>query len=159
MSAPTLPEQLRAQNVLGDLQHLIQLAEQGSGMRVTLATAEFSHAVLKSVGGSTPGFWIIPKDLLSAEATQMQTQKLSFTLKRRTAVAAARSFDDDLAQAVQALRAGLLALAPLAQDFMLSARAEFRFELSREGKLSFFLSAGGKSSDANTLALELSPAP
>ena len=51
----------------------------------------------------------------------MQTQKLSFTLKRRTAVAAARTVGDDLAQAVQALRAGLLALAPLAQDFMLSA--------------------------------------
>ena len=40
----------------------------------------FSHAVLRSVGGSNPAFWIIPADLLSAEGAQTQTQKLGSKL-------------------------------------------------------------------------------
>ena len=63
MTAPALPDQLRADTVLGTLQAIIGFAEQGSDLRVTQATVTFSHAVLKSVGGSNPAFWILPADL------------------------------------------------------------------------------------------------
>ena len=157
MTAPALPDQLRADTVLGTLQAIVQFAEQGSDLRVTQATVAFSHAVLKSVGGSNPAFWILPADLLSAEGSQTQTQKLGFTLKRRAPAFAAKTFSEDLARAIQAVRAGLLALAPLGAEFAATASIEFSFELSVEGKLSFFLKAGGKRSDSNTLTLELTP--
>ncbi|GGR18910.1 hypothetical protein [Deinococcus ruber] len=157
MTAPALPDQLRADTVLGTLQAIIEFAEQGSDLRVTQASVTFSHAVLRSVGGSNPAFWIIPADLLSAEGSQTETQKLSFVLKRRAPAFVAKSFGEDLARSLQAVRAGLHALAPLSAEFASTASIEFSFELSVEGKISFFLKAGGKRSDGNTLTLELAP--
>ncbi|WP_425144983.1 hypothetical protein [Deinococcus sp.] len=157
MTTPALPDQLQAQNVLASLGDIISSAERGTGLRVTLINVEFVHAVLRSVGGSLPAFWILPKELLSGETSELNSQKIAFTLKRREASAARESFGEDLAQAVQAVRAGLQALAPLGADFVTAARIEFRFELSIEGKISFFVKAGGKSGDAHLLALELAP--
>ncbi|WP_216329733.1 hypothetical protein [Deinococcus aestuarii] len=146
---------LNARPVLERLQHLIDLVEGSSILNVTAVTVDLLTTTGRSMGAGTPELQVlaIPRDLPGGELVCADTQRLTFTLKRSTAFPNPADTDGQLQQAAEVITAGLRALAPLRDEFTTTARMEFQFELTDEGKFDFFIRPGARALDAHRLTL------
>ena len=154
-----LPASLDAAAVLDDLKFLVEAAERGTGLRVVGATVDLLATTSRTGGAGLPELrvWAAPRDVLAGELTRADTHRLTFTLKR---AGAARNFDrlpEHLQDAIRLVQDGLRALAGLRDDFDTTARMEFRFELTSEGKFNFLLRFTARALDAHSLTLEVEP--
>ncbi|GBF04441.1 hypothetical protein DAERI_020038 [Deinococcus aerius] len=155
----TLPDSLRAQTVLADLQTIVALAENDTGLRVVSVTVDLLAVTSRSGGAGVPEpvTKLVPKDFLTGDMTRADTQRLTFVLKRRGAAPHFDALPAHLKEATRIVRTGLQALAGLEASFEASAKIEFRFELTSEGKFNFILKVGAKSVDTHTVTLEVTP--
>lgn len=147
----TQPSSLDAATVLDDLRYVIYFAEQGTGLKVLSASVDLLAVTTRSGGAGIPTIGLLT---LGGDLTRADTQRLQFTLKR----APAPNFDrlpDQLKDAVQQVKAGLAALASLKGTFDVTARLEFKFELTSEAKGSFLVRFGAKSADSHSLTVEV----
>ncbi|MBZ9751738.1 hypothetical protein K7W42_12800 [Deinococcus sp. HMF7604] len=156
-SVSTLPPSLDASTVLNDLKYIVHFAEQGTGLRVISAVVDLTAVTSRTGGGGTPPIALLSKDGIGGDMTRADTQRISFALKR----AATPSFSQlpgQLREAVEIVRTGLAALATLRDDFDATAKMEFKFELTSEGKFSFFVRLGAKAADTHSLTVEVEAA-
>ncbi|OLV18206.1 hypothetical protein [Deinococcus marmoris] len=144
-------------SLLADLRDLMRRAESGTDLRVRKAMLDLTVVRSRSVGIGLPAIpaFFIPKDLAGADLTDVQTQRLTFSFTRRRAAADAGPLAERLQEALKVIQESLEAMDGLDLDFEAVATTEFKFEVSREGKLNFILRAGGKHTGAHTLSLEV----
>lgn len=144
-------------SLLLDLGELMRLAESGTDLQVRKATLDLIVVRNRTAGIGTPALpaFFIPKDLAGGDLGEMQTQRLGFSFTRRRAAQDAGPLAERLHEALSVIRASLEAMRGLDPHFEAVATTEFKFEVTREGKLNFILRAGGKHSRAHTLTLEV----
>lgn len=147
---------VNARPVLENLQHLIDLVEGSSILNVTGVTVDLLTTTTRSTGGGTPELRVlaIPRGL-PGELARADAQRLTFNLKRSTASPNPADIDEQLQRAAEVITAGLRALVPLQGELTTTARMEFQFELTGEGKFDFFIRPGARASDAHRLTLEV----
>ncbi|WP_424952659.1 hypothetical protein [Deinococcus sp.] len=144
-----------AASVLEQLQTVLQIASQQTGLHLQAVTVEFTALTQRSVGAGTPQFLILAKDAVGGDLTSADSSLVSFTLRPGAGVASRRSMSADLNAAIGMVSDVLEALKQLQGRWERSARIQLKFEVSSEGKLSFFVRAGAKAADAHTLTLDL----
>lgn len=147
----TLSSSPDAATVLDDLRYVISFAEQGTGLRVLSASVDLLAVTNRSAGAGLPTIGLLT---LGGDLTRADTQRLQFQLKR----APTPNFDqlpEVLRDAVVSLRAGLSALASLKDTFDVTARMEFKFELTSEAKGGFLVRFGARSVDSHSLTVEV----
>lgn len=147
----TLSPSLDAAPVLDDLRYMIYFAEQGTGLRVVGASVELLAITNRTAGAGIPTIGLLT---LGGDLTRADAQRLQFQLKR----APTPNFEglpEQLQEAVASLKAGLLALASLKDTFAVTAKMEFKFELTSEAKGGFLMRFGARSIDSHSLTVEV----
>lgn len=154
---PDLNQNVSALTVLNHLQQVLLLAEAQSQLKISVMTVDFTAVLQKSVGVGTPAWFIFPKDLLGADLTNADTQRVTFTLKQSQAAHSLRDISDELQTSITLVVNTLRALRGLTGQWERSAKIELKFEVTTEGKLSFIARTGVKSVHTHTLTLEVVP--
>ncbi|MFB9991908.1 hypothetical protein ACFFLM_08005 [Deinococcus oregonensis] len=154
---PDLNQNVSALTVLNHLQQVLSLAEAQSQLNISVMTVEFTAVLQKSVGVGTPAWFIFPKDLLGADLTNVDTQRVTFTVKRSQVAPSLRDVSADLQASITLVADTLRALRGLSGQWERSAKIELKFEVTTEGKLSFIARTGVKSVHTHTLTLEVVP--